>query len=76
MPGKSCDVWNVRPRPRPAIRFGFQPVTTMPWSVTSPRSGRLTPQTTFSSVVFPAPFGPMTPTIWPASTARETSLNA
>jgi len=58
------------------MRLGFQPVTTVPWSATSPRSGRLTPQITFSSVVFPAPFGPITPTIWPGPTVSETSLSA
>src|SRR5580698_3959880 len=44
--------------------------------ITWPSSGRMKPHSTFSSVVLPAPFGPMTPTTWRGGTASDTALSA
>ena len=43
---------------------------------TWPASGRMKPHKTFSSVVLPAPFGPMTPTTSPGATVSDTALSA
>ena len=39
-----------------------------------PAVGRATPEITLNSVVFPAPFGPITPTMLPGATSRSTSF--
>src|SRR5215472_16890049 len=60
----------------PAILFGFIPVITRLARRISPTSGRLKPQITLSSVVLPAPLGPMMPTISPARNVAETRSRA
>ena len=47
-----------------------------PSSSTRPASGRRNPETTSKSVVFPAPLGPMMPTISPWSACNDTSCRA
>ena len=77
--------WNVRERPARPRRCGRQRVTSRPSSSTAPSSGKSNPVRTFTSVDFPAPFGPMSPTTswrcsssvtprsaWTPSNARET----
>ena len=58
--------WNVRPSPARARRCDGQPATSSPPRCTVPRSGRTVPAMAPNSVVLPAPFGPMMPTISPA----------
>ena len=51
----------VRAIPRPASRCGRTPVSSRPPKKIPPESGLTKPHTALSSVVFPAPFGPMIP---------------
>src|SRR5215211_4449498 len=44
----------------------------MPSNCTSPSVGRYTPVITLKAVVLPAPFGPISPKIWPRSMAKLT----
>ena len=59
-----------------AIHSGGRPVTTRPPRRTWPRTGRTSPITAARVVDFPAPFGPMRPTISPSPTEREMSRTA
>ncbi len=54
--------WKVRESPARPRRSGRQRVTSRPSSSTAPSSGKSKPVRTFTSVDFPAPFGPMSPT--------------
>ncbi len=47
-----------------------------PSSSIRPRSGRRIPDSTSNSVVFPAPFGPISPHTSPARTPRSTPVSA
>src|SRR5450631_715441 len=47
-----------------------------PWSWTRPLVGRVIPETQLRSVLLPAPFGPISPTMEPASSAKLTPLKA
>src|SRR5450759_126399 len=49
------------------------PVTSLPSSSTRPPISRATPRIAFSSVLFPAPFGPTTATTCPCFTSMATS---
>src|SRR5215472_6205387 len=69
-------IWKVRTRPRRVIRCGGSPVMSWPSKRTRPASGGMRPETQWKSVVFPAPFGPMSPVMVPASTSRSTPLSA
>src|SRR2546427_2289904 len=62
--------WNVRAMPRRQISCGRSPVMSSSLNRTRPAVG-LSPQITLNSVVFPAPFGPMTPSTSPRSTERS-----
>ncbi len=44
--------------------------------VSWPACGRMKPQTAFSSVVLPAPFGPMIPVTWRGVAVSETASSA
>ena len=55
--------WNVRAIPRCAISWRGLPVMSSPAKSTLPSVGRFIPVITLKAVVFPAPFGPMRPTI-------------
>src|SRR5437868_14838109 len=48
----------------------------LPSSLIPPRVGRVIPEMQLSSVLLPAPLGPINPTIDPVSSANETSLRA
>ena len=61
--------------PRLASRCGLMSGRRPP-NCTSPASGRMKPHKTFSSVVLPAPFGPMTPSTCRGGTASETASSA
>ena len=54
-------VWNLRPIPRLAISFSRSPTSSvcLP-KITRPAAGCTLPETTSSSVVLPAPLGPIT----------------
>ena len=68
--------WNVRVMPRFAIAWGGSPPIRSPSNTTSPAVGGKTAVTTLKSVVFPAPLGPITPTISPGWTSKEMSERA
>ncbi len=75
-PMKSSGCWNVRARPRPARDRGEAPLTSSPPSQTRPALHRCRPESTPSSVDFPAPFGPTRPAMDPLATSIETSESA
>jgi hypothetical protein len=76
IPPKRRSFWNVRATPRRVTWSGRSPVIERPSSRTSPASGREKPVMTSKRADFPAPFGPMTPTISPAATAKLMSALA
>src|SRR3989442_2484904 len=72
MPANGRGTWWVRAIPslqRSAAPFA---VTSWPLKTTAPASGARAPDSTFSSVVLPAPFGPTTPTASPRLSVRLT----
>src|SRR5262249_4943921 len=73
---KSRIDWKVRAMPRETIACGRRPTRLPPSRRMSPSSGRSSPVIRLKTVVFPAPFGPMSPTIPPAGITRSTSLTA
>ena len=73
--GKGRAAWKVRPRPSRARRAGERPVTSTPSSETVPESGAWKPLRTLTSVVLPAPLGPISPSASPGSSARSTSFS-
>ncbi len=58
---KSRGFWNVRATPRAAITFVGRPWMGFPSRRMDPLAGRYTPVIALKTVVFPAPFGPMSP---------------
>src|SRR2546428_623634 len=74
--GKSARFWNVRPMPSAAMRWADSPRIGRPSKRTSPPSGVSRRLRQLKSVVLPAPFGPMRPTIAPSSTSKETASSA
>src|SRR5205823_9533443 len=75
-PAKSRMFWKVRATPRAAIWWAGRP--SMRWSPSRmvPPPGRKRPETTLSSVVLPAPFGPMRPWTSPSPTVKVTPSRA
>ncbi len=71
-----CAIWKVRPTPRRQMRRGARPVMVSPARRTRPLSGCSWPPSMLKIVVLPAPFGPMTASSLPASTANVTLLAA
>ena len=69
-------VWNVRPSPARTIRCGGRRSMRWPSSSIRPASARTKPEMQLKSVDFPAPFGPISAVIEPASTTREASSTA
>ena len=57
--------WKVRVTPRSAILWGGSPVIFRCLKKTSPESGLTNPVIRLTRVVFPDPFGPITPRISP-----------
>ena len=68
--------WLARATPDRAIRSVGQPRTERPSSRMSPESGRISPSSVFSSVLLPAPLGPITPMTSPGSMVRSRSSMA
>ena len=64
--------WKVRAMPRRAALATLSLVASTPSRTTLPAAGFCTQVMTLNSVVFPAPFGPMTAAISPSRTLRET----
>src|SRR6201747_661889 len=62
--------------PRRASSTGPTPAISRPRKRTSPAVGRSKPDTTLTSVVFPAPFGPTTETNSPSLMWKETLVSA
>src|SRR6266487_1007450 len=72
--GSTC--WNVRPMPRRLIACAGSPDTDKPSNSTRPPAIGTVPVIALINVVFPAPFGPMSPRISPVATRSETSRTA
>src|SRR5580704_10203087 len=64
--------WKVRATPARAKASGGALANGRPSRWTSPALGLWKPERTLTSVVFPAPFGPIRPTIAPGSSVNET----
>src|SRR5260370_25499829 len=64
------------PSPAPPRRCGGTAVTSLPWKNTLPEVGRTNPVIRLISVLFPEPFGPITPSACPGISSRETSQTA
>ena len=73
---KGRAAWKVRPSPARASRAGEQPVTSTPSSKTVPESGAWKPLRTLTSVVLPAPFGPISPSASPGAQRQVDLLSA
>jgi hypothetical protein len=74
--GKRLVIWKVRPTPRRARSCGGARVASQPWISTFPPLGRIAPLMALNSVVFPAPFGPITARRSPSPSASETPSTA
>src|SRR5437588_2571725 len=68
--------WKGRAMPRAVMRSGRSPPVGSPRNRTRPAVARRKPVMTLNSVVFPAPLGPISPTISPSATANDTSSTA
>src|ERR687898_2279379 len=64
-------IWKVRTMPAAQMRCGARPVMSLPSKATRPASGAWKPAMAANSVVFPAPLGPIRPTISPWRTSSE-----
>ena len=74
--GKGRGIWKVRPRPwRSRVCAGW-PSIAVPSSVIRPALGFNVPAMRLKRVVFPAPFGPISPTISPRPIAIDTASTA
>lgn len=74
--GNDTAIWNVFAIPSLHIWFALRPVMSCPHKVIFPAVGVLIPEIMLRSVVFPAPFGPTSPTISFSPSERSTSLTA
>src|SRR3954467_15441307 len=74
--GKSSTFWKVRAIPRPTTRLGAVCRRDFPSNPMSPGSIRARRVTTLNAVVFPAPFGPISPKIVPSCASSDTSSRA
>ena len=74
--GNMWTSWNARAMPARASRTGPRPATSSPLKRTAPLVGDVSPLSTFTSVVFPAPLGPTIDTNSPGPTARLTPSSA
>src|SRR5207249_3644549 len=76
MRAKGRVIWNVRARPRRQIACGGSPTMERSPKRTSPASGARNPERRLKTVVLPAPFGPMSPSISPGATVRSRPATA
>src|ERR1700722_11039108 len=72
----SSSDWKLRDTPAAARRRAGQRVMSSPPMLTDPRPAVTNPVTASIRVVFPAPFGPITPWISPGATSTDTSCRA
>src|SRR5579883_1469094 len=75
-PGKRPTPWRVRAIPSLARSCGRWRRNGRPSKLMVPDAGRTKPQITLNSVVFPAPLGPISPTISPLRTRSDTRSRA
>src|SRR6185437_6359352 len=68
---KVAGTWKVRPMPSRACASGEARVTSVPSKRTRPPVGWRSPERQLKKVDLPAPFGPMRPTISPASSVSS-----
>lgn len=68
--------WNVRPTPSRVRWSGRSPCTGSPTTWTVPADARASPEMALSSVLLPAPLGPITPKVSPRATSKETEFTA
>src|SRR3989442_342850 len=68
--------WKVRAIPSRAIAWASRPVSRRPRKTTSPAADAKRPVSALKSVVFPEPFGPITPTVSPSATTTSTPSRA
>src|SRR5579872_3445702 len=76
MSSKVAGTWKVRPMPARARASGGSWVTSTPSNRMRPAEVARSPAMQLKKVDLPAPFGPISPTISPASTASEASASA
>src|SRR3954466_7925244 len=76
MPGNGRLCWNVRIKPRAAILCGGSPRIDSPAKRTSPLLAGKAPAMMLKVVLFPAPFGPITPRISPSRTSKSSPVTA
>ena len=76
MSGNGLATWKVRHSPRAHTSWGGQPGDVPAEERTCPRSGRWKPVMRWKVVVFPEPFGPITPRISPSRTWNVRSRTA
>ena len=69
-------IWNVRPSPRWARRYGASPSIRRPSNQTSPEFGVMVPSIRLNAVVLPDPLGPISAVIEPCGTVNEQPLTA
>src|SRR6185369_7202944 len=69
-------IWNVRATPRWQIASGVSPPIDSPRNVSVPSVGASAPEMQLNAVVFPDPFGPISPRISPSRTSNDTALSA
>src|SRR6266851_669726 len=72
----SLDSWNVLTSPIRARRYAGIRVTSRPSKTTVPFVAGIVPASTAMNVDLPAPFGPISPVIWPRGTSSETPSTA
>src|SRR5712691_4423738 len=72
----SRGIWNVFASPRSTISYGGRPSIRSPRKTICPASGAYVPITRLKRVDFPAPFGPIRPTMLPAPTRMLHSSTA
>src|SRR5213593_3145823 len=72
----SSTFWNVRAMPRRTIACAGTRSRSLPSKWSAPESGAYRRVITLKAVVLPAPFGPISPTIWPLSSSSESPSSA
>ena len=76
MEEKRAGLWKVRPMPIAAMSEAAQRLSDLPFKRMSPQSGRYSRLRQLNNVVFPAPFGPISPAIRPLLTVKLTFSSA
>src|SRR4029077_13845036 len=74
--GNGRTIWCVVAIPRWLIAWADRPPISWPRSLIEPAFGLYTPERSRNNVVFPAPFGPMSPKISPVRTSKSTAFTA